>query len=660
MAFNCEVFRGSVASMRSRISGPTLSSNALLRLIALGLVMVCACGPTVPRSRTGGADGLGASAPPHSADTRRKQSAVLALAARERRCRGGDAWACYLAGSDYRWGRGAAQNFKRAADFYRLACDTRSPRKSVAKACTDLGYLYNHGHGHGHGLKREPGKAIYYYRRGCDGGNALGCNNLGVLFDHGKHGVTRDTVRAMKLFQRACKGKSAIACSNLGLGYRKGRGLKRDLRRAQRLFVTACDGKGSAGCRHAGWGVLRGHGPKRDWRAALGYFIRGCDLARDRRDSGSCRSRDRMRGLEGALGVTSGAVCQMRGLWNPQGGRLVALGDAGVSRLDSVTFASLRWSSALMARVVIPRKAGAPPRVVLDDGRVRIRALVIPTRFGHAPRFYLAKQHRVSPVVWLAPGLRLQLGGYGSGVQATAKLWVVKPLGRRKMVFGLTCDAVSLHRPAWKRPANWPAGGPALGRRLLVRSAQVGLAAKPQGRFRAYVPKPGLSTGVLGMLGAGGKGITPRPTTTQSKRPPTLPVELLAKRGAWRRIRYGGHRYGFVAWVRGKVLRPMNKTVLGALMGGAGGLGLSGRGRRGGKTIRSWRCGHEVALSVRRVDGTTRRIGVLHPNIRFTVVPTKSAMVTIRIRGLRWLKLLPKAELVLAAKVLGAVCKKDR
>ena len=577
------------------------------------------------------------------------------------RCRRHDARACHLAGTDYQFGRGAAKDYKRAVDLYHQACETPSPSQSIAAACTNLGYLYARGYG----LKRDSAKAIHYYRRGCNADNALGCNNLGVLYEHGKHGVTRDYPRARALFDRACNAKLALGCSNLALLYRSGHGVKTDRRRAQRLFDAACRGKSSEGCRHAGWGVLRGDAAgKRDWRAAKQHFARGCSLARNQKNRLSCRTLARMRGLEGPLDITAGATCTQRGLWRPQSGRLVALSDARAKRLGSVSFASLRWHAGLMARVVIPRRAGAHPAVVLDDGRIRLRALVIPTRTGNTPRFYLAQQRQVSPVLWLAPGLRLRLRGLGSGVQATVPPSALTPLGRQKLIFPLFCDEFSLHRPTWQRPPEWPTGGPALGDRSLLRSADVPLTAKPLGRTWAHVRKPDPSGngGLLGILATTKWGSKPRPTKTHTKRTPTLTVQLLAKRGPWQRIRHQGYRLGFVAWVRGKLLRPVATGGALAAIYGLGGLGLSGGVRRRGQPPRHWRCRREVLLSVRRPahpGGPPRRIGVLHPRTPFTVVAAQSAMVTIRIPGLRWLKLHPKVELAIPAKSLHAVCKQD-
>ena len=44
------------------------------------------------------------------------------------------------------------------------------------------------------------------YREACDGGSALECNLLGIMYEIGD-GVTQDLGQAATLFQRACDGE---------------------------------------------------------------------------------------------------------------------------------------------------------------------------------------------------------------------------------------------------------------------------------------------------------------------------------------------------------------------------------------------------------------------------------------------------------------------
>jgi len=65
------------------------------------------------------------------------------------------------------------------------------------------------------------GRAIELFKKSCDNGAVLGCDNLGVMYRDGT-GVTRDLGRAAELFRKACDGGDAGECSNLGVCYREG------------------------------------------------------------------------------------------------------------------------------------------------------------------------------------------------------------------------------------------------------------------------------------------------------------------------------------------------------------------------------------------------------------------------------------------------------
>lgn len=64
----------------------------------------------------------------------------------------------------------------------------------------------------GRGVPRAPSQAVSLYQRACEGGDMLGCENLGVMYQNGG-GVPQDEVRARALFQQACAGGQPSACS---------------------------------------------------------------------------------------------------------------------------------------------------------------------------------------------------------------------------------------------------------------------------------------------------------------------------------------------------------------------------------------------------------------------------------------------------------------
>ena len=53
------------------------------------------------------------------------------------------------------------------------------------------------------------------YKNACDGGNARGCFNLGLMYYKGR-GVKQDDFKAKELYGKACDGGCAGGCYNLG------------------------------------------------------------------------------------------------------------------------------------------------------------------------------------------------------------------------------------------------------------------------------------------------------------------------------------------------------------------------------------------------------------------------------------------------------------
>ena len=134
-------------------------------------------------------------------------------------------------------------------------------------------------------------------------------------------------------------------------------------------------------------------------------------------------------------------------------------------------------------------------------------------------------------------------------------------------------------------------------------------------------------------------------------------VDLLAVKGSQSKIRLTGYRFAVIGWVPSSRLKPIQKDSLSGVYG-LGGLGLSGRGRS--TRIVRWSCKRGLPLSVRRPGETPRKVGWLHPDVRFEVLNAEAEHVPIRIERQRWLKLLGKAELTVPAKLLHERCKDGR
>ena len=85
------------------------------------------------------------------------------------------------------------------------------------------------------------------WQSACDGGNALGCTNLGFLYEKGL-GVTQDYGQARVLYQKGCDGGDANACSNLGNLIYQGRGGPRDIAAGRALLEKGCRAGNQWGC----------------------------------------------------------------------------------------------------------------------------------------------------------------------------------------------------------------------------------------------------------------------------------------------------------------------------------------------------------------------------------------------------------------------------
>jgi hypothetical protein len=117
--------------------------------------------------------------------------------------------------------------YAQAASVYKRACD------GFARACTNLGFMYNKGQG----VKMSHSLAAEYYKRGCENGNALGCTNLGIMYWKGD--LPRNDKHVVVLFERSCRDGDSGGCRDLGYMYKHGYGVSKDETRAAELYKQA-------------------------------------------------------------------------------------------------------------------------------------------------------------------------------------------------------------------------------------------------------------------------------------------------------------------------------------------------------------------------------------------------------------------------------------
>lgn len=81
--------------------------------------------------------------------------------------------------------------------------------------------------------------------KACIDGNAEICNSLGVK---SCNYTQPNYFEAVKFFEQACKGGNNLGCNNLGIMYENGEGVRQNSKKALELFGKACDMKEQRGC----------------------------------------------------------------------------------------------------------------------------------------------------------------------------------------------------------------------------------------------------------------------------------------------------------------------------------------------------------------------------------------------------------------------------
>jgi TPR repeat protein len=154
----------------------------------------------------------------------------------------------------------------RAAELFKKGCDG-----GEAKSCVNLGVMRADGLGVG----KDPAAAAKLFEKGCNDGEAAGCGLLGKAYLAGA-GVSSDPARAASLLEQACDGADARSCGAAGVLYAEGNGVQRDVARAAKLYQRACNGGDAASCGAVGLLYETGNGVGKNPMIAAMMYQRGC------------------------------------------------------------------------------------------------------------------------------------------------------------------------------------------------------------------------------------------------------------------------------------------------------------------------------------------------------------------------------------------------
>jgi TPR repeat protein len=134
----------------------------------------------------------------------------------------------------------------------------------------------------GDGVTRDAAKAVALYTRGCDGGFATSCVNLGAMHFEG-NAVPKDESLGARFFLRGCEAGAPEGCLNVSIAYGEGRGVPKDPVQAFTFAGRACAAGARAGCVRVELARIAGDGAAKDVKAGLaqldGMCMRGEPIA---------------------------------------------------------------------------------------------------------------------------------------------------------------------------------------------------------------------------------------------------------------------------------------------------------------------------------------------------------------------------------------------
>ena len=239
----------------------------------------------------------------------------------------------------------------------------------------------------GLGVKRDPAKAMEWYKKAAASGHAGAQNNLGLLYDEGAAGP-RDPRKAHELYLSAAQADFADAEFNLGLNYATGTVVGQDWREAAAWYEKAAAQGHMAALNNLGNVYFLGRGVPVDMVRACEYLRRPAEaglagsqllygaalLAEGKKEEGSSWVR---RSAEGGFppGQFFWATALFEGRTverNPQ--EAVKWARRAAEKMPAFLPAKAAETQALVAEILLYDKAGVPPAPAEALRRARLAA----------------------------------------------------------------------------------------------------------------------------------------------------------------------------------------------------------------------------------------------------------------------------------------------
>ncbi len=194
----------------------------------------------------------------------------------QRACDAADVEGCGGLGVLLYDGRGVTPSVSRSIPMLERGCAA-----DIVEACSRLGSAYAEGNG----VVRDLTRGSRMLGLACERGSARACGALGTLTSVGVPPIPRNEARAKVLFQRGCTGGDAKSCLDLGRIQVSEPNAPVDQKPAIATLARACELGSAFGCRSVAQLVSRDVvGVARDPNRAAFYASRACDLG----DAMSC------------------------------------------------------------------------------------------------------------------------------------------------------------------------------------------------------------------------------------------------------------------------------------------------------------------------------------------------------------------------------------
>lgn len=119
--------------------------------------------------------------------------------------------------------------------------------------------------------------AVYFYRKGCNGGYLEACNLLGDLYAD-KTTIAHSYFSAYETYKLNCQNNHLISCTKQALLLKNGKGIRLDKKLAFSLLEKACNGNERVGCFNLAIFYENGDSIKTNKAKATDLFGKSCDL----------------------------------------------------------------------------------------------------------------------------------------------------------------------------------------------------------------------------------------------------------------------------------------------------------------------------------------------------------------------------------------------